>query len=466
VPLSATTTQKKKAQKESTGVAQDHIQVADESLSTSESVNHHIIFSTDCSPYQRWQSYLLFFHAHRVKQPGKITRIASGCNDEEAKEEVEWHTEHISGQISQDYGIHLTPHFTRVKDETGKDTGKDYKFFNKPFGVRHWMEHNPDMGFHADAQLNTDTKTRDDTIVILIDPDMVLLRPITRDFPLDQTHRAMGILADYEKGGRPIRVTHGQPFAQLFGFGTAWQKLDIATITGDPNSPASKVGSQIARAHYPVGPPYLATAVDMHRIVMKWSEYVPKVHAEHPFLMAEMYAFCIAAAHLELPHQVMNSLMISDVGSSAEGWNLFVNDVEEGDMCRYASERVETAVAEVVAGERKMPGVLHHCQRYLLGKWFFGKRRVPKDFFSCDQPLLMTPPDNLDTLYDYFVPPPSKGKPDGGPNKPAGQKYQIVRTTFMLCYLIEAMNEASRFYKEKSCDGNSNLNKSMELWKA
>lgn len=36
----------------------------------------HIIFSTDCSAYQDWQSIVLFYSARTVKQPSPITRIA------------------------------------------------------------------------------------------------------------------------------------------------------------------------------------------------------------------------------------------------------------------------------------------------------------------------------------------------------------------------------------------------------
>ena len=43
----------------------------------------HVIFSTDCNPYQDWQSLFLFHSAYTVGQPGPITRIASGCNEEQ-----------------------------------------------------------------------------------------------------------------------------------------------------------------------------------------------------------------------------------------------------------------------------------------------------------------------------------------------------------------------------------------------
>jgi hypothetical protein len=43
----------------------------------------HIVFSTDCSGYQHWQSMLTSYSAARVGQKGRVTRIASGCTDKE-----------------------------------------------------------------------------------------------------------------------------------------------------------------------------------------------------------------------------------------------------------------------------------------------------------------------------------------------------------------------------------------------
>ena len=40
----------------------------------------HIIFSTECSEYQDWQSIVLFHSAILVKQPGPVTRIARYVN--------------------------------------------------------------------------------------------------------------------------------------------------------------------------------------------------------------------------------------------------------------------------------------------------------------------------------------------------------------------------------------------------
>lgn len=48
----------------------------------------HIVFSTDCSFFQDWQTLLVFHSATVVKQQGTITRIASGCSVEKKTELV------------------------------------------------------------------------------------------------------------------------------------------------------------------------------------------------------------------------------------------------------------------------------------------------------------------------------------------------------------------------------------------
>lgn len=63
------------------------------------------------------------------------------------------------------------------------------------------------------------------------------------------------------------------------------------------DTPAKKVSKKDAINHYATGPPYLATTRAMRRIAQKWAEFVPRSHKEKPELMAEMYAYCIAAAH-------------------------------------------------------------------------------------------------------------------------------------------------------------------------
>ena len=391
---------------------------------------YHLVFSTDCSSYQHWQSYLLFHSAMKVNQPGYITRIVSGCKEEEEAETIAWHKEHIESKMSDKFQVHMTPHFSSVKDENGNVKG-DYKFFNKPFGLRHWMEHGEGMGVDE----KTGKMFNEDMIIILTDPDMVLLRPITADF-----RNSREVIVGPRNKQRFFTVEHGQPIAQKYGFGAQWYtKLDFDIIAGK-DSPAKKVNMADAYANYPVGPPYLATARDMYNISVKWSEFVPEVHKQYPYLLAEMFAFCAAAAHLELPHQLMDSLMVSNVGTPGEGWD-FIDKIPEEELCSFAKAPDHDKYA--------VPSVIHHCQRYIIGPWFWAKRRIPHNIFTCDATLLKEPDTSL-TEYDYFI------TPDGRKNDL--KKRAWAGNAFMTCALIQALNDAGTFFKKNSCK-NANYDK-------
>ena len=414
-----------------------------------DGIRYHLVFSTDCSPYQHWQSYLVYYSAMLVRQPGHVTRIASGCEPEEAKEMEDWFQTQISG-MSKRFHLQLTPHFSSVKDETGKTTG-DYKFFNKPFGLKYWLENSPQLQYTQASQNEFPSDVRND-IVILIDPDMGLIRPITRDFSNDEET----VIAPRRQKHIVTRVVGpGKPAAQVYGFGAQWARLDLAKVTGTPDTPAAKLSNQDANLYYPVGPPYLGTVTDMHRISEKWTEFVPKVHQQYPHLLAEMFAFSIAAAHLDLPFQLISSLMVSDVGTGGdlEGWNL-VEKIGYDQVCSVAKSLVSYP-----APTTHVPQVVHLCQRYGLGAdWFFTKRKIPAGaIYECTDPLFAEPPDDLPTKYDFKQLPPAYERKDVDKN-------ESRRMSFMLCYIYRLVNEAATFYKKHACkDGSANLSKSRML---
>ena len=43
----------------------------------------HVVFSTDCSGYQHWQGIAFWYAALAAGQAGPVTRIASGCDEEQ-----------------------------------------------------------------------------------------------------------------------------------------------------------------------------------------------------------------------------------------------------------------------------------------------------------------------------------------------------------------------------------------------
>lgn len=397
----------------------------------------HILFSTDCSSYQRWQSYLLFFSALRSRQPGTVTRIASGCSEDEAAYEQSWFDDHILA-MSTRFELHLTPHFSSVKQVDGKSKG-DYKYFNKPFGLRHWIEHSPLMGINEDnGEVNRPT-----AVIVLLDPDMIILRPITTDFSSDRDV----IIPQRVLKDRKMKLEVGIPFAQAYGMGARWKEFDLDSIIGSGVSPAKDLPKQEGLLRYAVGPPYLAAATDMYSIAVKWTEFVPGVYAQYPKLLAEMYGYCIAAAHLELPHQKVEHLMVSDTTLNCEGWD-FVETLADGKVC--------SAAVKLDHAKHPLPNVMHYCQHYSLGEHSFHKKRVSHSFFSCQEeeqkrgmlsgPLAMMRPD-ADLHYN------STTRMRKNVYKHIElSRGEVKREVFALCTIRGAMNEALMYYRGQHCN--------------
>ena len=162
-------------------------------------------------------------------------------------------------------------------------------------------------------------------------------------------------------------------------------------------------------------------------------------------LLAEMFAYCLAAAHLELHHQTAASFMVSSTGSGpGEGWS-YVDKIPDEDTCKPNSIPPED-----------LPNVMHFCQRYGWGPYFFGKRKLPHSFLTCGSPMLEDPPATL--LKDY-----NDAKFPGGNTKAFGEQ-EAKRNVFVVCYMIDLLNEAAAYYKANHCnDEKPNENHAMVL---
>lgn len=204
----------------------------------------------------------------------------------------------------------------------------------------------------------------------------------------------------------PHRVERGVPFAQQYGLGTHWRQFDRAAICG-PNSACTLTTEADARRHYPVGPPYMLHVDDWRRLAPVWREFAPKVYAQYPNLLAEMYAYCMAAAHLQLQHVRVNHLMLSNVAVRDEGWALI--DGLPLDLACPADANTGLDPPIVTPWGRTMyilPVFLHFCQNYRLGDWMFAKRRVPHGIMSdCAQELLAMPSHEISNLRHELQPP-------------------------------------------------------------
>lgn len=158
----------------------------------------HVIFSTDCSFFQDWQTLLVFHSAVVVKQKGRITRIASGCDASKQGELL-----NLYEKLFPQYSVHFTPDY-----KLDEKTKTKYAFYNKPYGVRHWLE-------------NSVPPIESGVIVALIDPDFIFLRPLETQV---QGHPSNIFMDGYNmvEDKVPIKVARGYPVSQKYGLGAPW----------------------------------------------------------------------------------------------------------------------------------------------------------------------------------------------------------------------------------------------------
>jgi hypothetical protein len=95
-------------------LAPQQMQETDDATPISPKVPYHVVFSTGCSIFQDWQSYVFFYHALQSGQIGHVTRIASGCKDEDAEDLKAVFERDIAVMAPGRLHLHLTPDFSRV----------------------------------------------------------------------------------------------------------------------------------------------------------------------------------------------------------------------------------------------------------------------------------------------------------------------------------------------------------------
>lgn len=88
----------------------------------------HTVFSTGCSTFQDWQSYVFFYHMLHSGQEGPVTRIASGCKEGDAKDLQDIFEKEIAPMAPGRFRLHLTPDFSGIKH------GRNFKYVGTSFG--------------------------------------------------------------------------------------------------------------------------------------------------------------------------------------------------------------------------------------------------------------------------------------------------------------------------------------------
>jgi peptidyl serine alpha-galactosyltransferase len=420
------------------------------------------------------QTYVLFHQLWRVGQTGHVTRIVSGCTNRQEEEVMRYTFERqIRNGIptgKNRFHLHITPDYSK------EVPGVTYYPLNKPFGVLHWMEHVLKM---------PETLTQyNDTMFVILDPDQVIVRPFrSRNFSQDfhaSRWRKYNSNTYFEFNATPHILKAGHPYSQFYAIGVDWMKglnTDLQRVVDAAwksmeNNPAftddMRTSSYLYNwteldmwDYYSAGAPYIALGLDMYRITKVWAAVSVPVYELTTNPISEMYAYSTAAAHLSLPHDLGYQFMISNTGATwLEGWNL-IDEMAPLDICQHTWS--DWNDKKNVEFRTQLPYVLHYCQEYAHGPYYFFKYFMSNDFLTCAHPLLMDPSefdrnstDSQQSLVGSF------NKPTFRTNSGFSSVPEVDRKrhVFMLCHLIPRINEAATYWKENHCGvGTANYQK-------
>lgn len=257
-----------------------------------------VVFVTDCTAYQDWQSEVLFRSGVLVKHRGPIVRIASGC-EPEAQRRLERRYDALYGTAAAEAAgtlcwAHFTPEYARLLEQANND--HDYPPYNRPSAILHFVTHFPGPA---------------DAVVAVVDPDFIFLRPFHTDF----TDRSAVLWSeDWAEAEIPPGVGRGTPAAQ------SWSVIEyVALGNGEPKTPylygsnpplappretltreardllqpfAPFVNTTFGEAlkYYDIGPPYIMHVDDWRLMAPDMIAYLPLIRKRYPYLYAEMCA--------------------------------------------------------------------------------------------------------------------------------------------------------------------------------
>ena len=447
------------------------------------------------------QSFAFFYHIWKSGQQGNVTRIVSGCSDEQATLLRRKFKKQIIQTIpdsAERFHLHFTPDYSKIHYNysleninitTDNEKPKQYTFFNKPYGLKNWME--TKLGFSHDPN-STDSSLMDNTIIIILDPDQFVIRPFQVDYTNDNVTKWVGKGKSWFLGNeQPLQVTKGLPFGQMYAYFHYWfdavnDEIDKVINAIEWHDEAFNAVNGLLTwttedvdRYYIAGPPYIGVASDMYDITTVWSKIVvPIYHLARKDHLSEMFAYSTAAAYLKLRHQLSYSFMYSNADlPHYEHWNDKKYDNVEPTLPNANSDNyfLEWSNPSYDSSSQyytTLPHVFHFCQEYMIGPYYFFKYYIPGSLLSCVHPMLLEPPSLL-------VQDPSSGlivstnasRSDCGmiafqynsSYSPSSEKivyHQTLRAqkrhAFAVCQMIYKLNDAIEFWKHANCNTNPN----------
>ena len=241
-----------------------------------------------------------YYSLRRAGHLGQVTRIVSGCTPKQ-EEDIKNEFQSIQTSNNNQINLHFTKSFALV--------GKNYKYSNKPGGMMDWIRN---------------TTTIKESVIALVDPDMIALRPIMpqlgeglissinddndRLVEYKDDHGRIMFLRQKQLPTLPPRITRGVAAGQHFGLGGMWaqsglpnarkdfREFNLTKVCGE-GSPCLNVPQKdnnvaftspaLANNVYAVGPVYIASREDWKELLPRWHTFTPRVHEQYPKLLAE-----------------------------------------------------------------------------------------------------------------------------------------------------------------------------------
>uniref|UniRef100_A0A7S4T9U7 Nucleotide-diphospho-sugar transferase domain-containing protein n=1 Tax=Alexandrium monilatum TaxID=311494 RepID=A0A7S4T9U7_9DINO len=252
-----------------------------------------------------------------------------------------------------------------------------YPARGRPYAIMQWMKA---------------AKPREPVVAIL-DPDFVFVQPISSHPDLHKVRPGQMLAQKYDLGKDFIP-----------GFAEAGEKTPV--LSWDE-----------AVDHYATGPPWVLHRQDLETMLPDWGRYTdswPKSKG----LLREQDAFAMAALKHKVPSIGQNVFMVSNPIAWHEAWS------EKGS-----------------APESWKPYVLHYCQSYAYGSWFFYKSLIADDYYAGGSDNALPGPLRCGAPLLQEAPPPPADEAD---------RSSFMRA-WMLWKLFPPMNRAFAAYRERYC---------------
>lgn len=249
----------------------------------------HTVYSAGCSPFSLHQAIALDWSWRNVEQPGRLTRIVTGCTLESDKSKAMQSV--LSGDprfsvfFTEDWNAEVPKMFSEVKSD-------HYMAYNRPFALAAWFE-----------------RTRPkEAYIMYMDADMIFVQPLL-----------------YHLSSSDVRATEGHPVAQHYSYITAnagetdpgWHDFAVPELCGPECRSLADAQTPNERS-FAVGSPIVMHSRDWVKLLPAWTNYTVFVRSHghvheatwikkgDPPYIAEMIAYSLAAVTSGLPHQVVD----------------------------------------------------------------------------------------------------------------------------------------------------------------